>query len=296
MSISWWEISVLCHPNLEESIFWRLDKFGCSGTARETKGKSFLIRAYFPKMQAQSLDLAALSLWLKQDALLLGFPPPLTRWKLIDDEDWSSSWKEHWQPTPVGDRFLIYPAWLTPPEDSDRLILRLDPGAAFGTGTHATTQLCLESLEMRLINPKSEITIADIGCGSGILSIGAVLLGATKIYAVDIDPLAVNAARGNRHLNHIHPSTLMINQGSVAEVLELAPEGVDGIVCNILAEVIIDLIPQLTALAKPKTWAILSGILLDQSQAISDTLEQHGWIVATLWKQQEWCCIQIRRN
>lgn len=296
MSISWWEISVLCHPNLEESIFWRLDQFGCSGTARETKGKSFLIRAYVPKMQAQTLDLAALSLWLKQDAILLDSPPPLTHWKLIDDEDWASSWKDHWQPTEVGDRFLIYPAWLTLPQDGDRLILRLDPGAAFGTGTHPTTQLCLESLEMRLCVPNKEMTIADIGCGSGILSIGAVLLGATKVYAVDIDPLAVDAARSNRHLNQIHPATLVINQGSVAEVLELAPEGVDGILCNILAEVIIDLIPQLTALAKPHAWAILSGILIDQSQAIADTLEQYGWVVAALWKQGEWSCLHVRRS
>ncbi len=296
MSISWWEISILCHPNLEESIFWRLDKFGCSGTARETKGKSCLIYAYLPKIKAKSLDLAALSLWLQQDALLLGFTPPLTRWKLIDDEDWASSWKKHWQPTEVGDRFLIYPAWLTPPNDNERFILRLDPGAAFGTGTHATTQLCLESLEMRLSDPTQEKIIADIGSGSGILSIGAILLGANKVYAVDIDPLAVNAARNNRHLNQIHPSTLVINQGSVQEVLDLVPEGVDGIVCNILAEVIIDLIPQLTALAKPHTWGILSGILLEQSQAIADILEQYGWVVAALWKQGEWCCIQIRRS
>jgi ribosomal protein L11 methyltransferase len=217
------------------------------------------------------------------------------RWKLIDEEDWSSSWKQYWQPTEVGDRFLIYPAWLTPPEDSERLILRLDPGVAFGTGTHQTTQLCLESLEMRLSISASDIVLADVGCGSGILSIGAVLLGATKVYAVDTDLLAVESARSNRHLNQIHPDNLTINQGSVAELLELLPEGVDGIVCNILADVIMDLMPQLSQLIKPNGWAILSGILLDQTQAIADTLEQNGWVVAALWKRQEWCCFQIRR-
>lgn len=294
--MNWWEISILCHPNLEESICWRLERFGCSGTAREIKEKSYLIYAYFPKIRDIFLDLADLSLSLKQDALQLGFPPPLTSWKLIDEEDWTSSWKEHWQPTKVGDHFLIYPAWLPLPQESDRFILRLDPGVAFGTGTHATTQLCLESLEIRLSDQTRGTIIADIGSGSGILSIGAVLLGAAKLYAVDIDPLAINAARSNRHLNQIHPSTLEIHQGSVQEILNLVPEGVDGILCNILAEVIIDLIPQLTALAKPYAWGILSGILIDQSQAITNALEQYGWVVDALWRRQEWCCIQIQRS
>ena len=107
--------------------------------------------------------------------------------------------------------------------------------------------------------------------------------------------MAVKAARENRHLNQIDPNNLAINQGSLTELLELVSDGVDGIVCNILAEVIIDLIPQFSKLAKPNTWGILSGILLEQSQAIADTLEQEGWIVAALWKRKKWCCFQIRK-
>ncbi len=295
MANSWWEIKILAHPSLEETIFWRLDKFGCSGTVTEAKGQSSLLRAYIPQSQAQLLDLAALSLWLHQDSLLSGLPQPLMRWKLIEEEDWSSSWKQHWQPTEIGDRFLIHPAWLPVPEGSDRLILKIDPGVAFGTGTHPTTQLCLESLEMRLSEGASDIVLADIGCGSGILGIGAVLLGAHKVYAVDNDPLAIQAARSNRHLNQIDPSYLVINQGSIEELLELAPEGVDGIICNILAEVIMELMPQFSKLIKPHGWAVLSGILLDQTQAIADVIEQNGWVVAALWKRGEWCCFQIRR-
>jgi ribosomal protein L11 methyltransferase len=295
MANSWWEIKILAHPSLEESIYWRLDRFGCSGTVTEPKGQSALMRAYIPQSKVQLLDLAALSLWLHQDSLIAGFPQPLLRWKLIEEEDWSSTWKQHWQPTEIGDRFLIYPAWLPLPEKPDRLLLRIDPGVAFGTGTHATTQLCLESLEMRLTTGASEMVLADVGCGSGILAIGAVLLGAQKVYAVDNDPLAIQSARSNRHLNQINPSYLVINQGSIAELLELAPDGVDGIVCNILAEVIAELIPDFSKLIKPQGWAVLSGILLDQTQAIADTLEQNGWVVAALWKRGEWCCFQIRR-
>lgn len=295
MASSWWEIQVLCDPVLEDLVFWRLEVFGCRGTSSETKGHSCLVKAYLPQMQAQLLDLAALSLLLRQDALCAEFPIPAMQWHLIEEEDWSSSWKDHWQPQEVGDRLLINPAWLPNPEASDRKILRLDPGVAFGTGAHATTQLCLESLEMRLGEP-GDAVIADIGCGSGILSIGALLLGAKQVYAVDNDPLAVMSTESNRELNQIEPHRLVVVEGSIDRLPELTSEPVDGILCNILAEVIIDLIPQMDAIVKPTTWGILSGILLDQVKPVADLLEQSGWIVATLWRRKDWCCLNIRRS
>ncbi|MBD2000521.1 50S ribosomal protein L11 methyltransferase [Leptolyngbya sp. FACHB-541] len=295
MASSWWEIQILCDPVLEDLVFWRLEVFGCRGTSSEIKGHSCLIKAYLPQMQAQLLDLAALSLLLRQDALCAELPIPAMQWHLIEEEDWSSSWKDHWQPQEVGDRLLINPAWLPNPEASDRKILRLDPGVAFGTGAHATTQLCLESLEMRLGEPGSAV-IADIGCGSGILSIGALLLGAKQIYAVDNDPLAVMSTESNRELNQIEPHRLVAVEGSIERLPELTSEPLDGILCNILAEVIIDLIPQMEAIVKPTTWGIFSGILLDQVKPVADTLEQSGWIVATLWRRKDWCCLNVRRS
>lgn len=297
MAHSWWEIRVVCDLDLEETVFWRLDNFGFRGTASQTKNQSCLVCAYLPEEQAHLLDLAALSLLLRQDALCMEMSIPIVQWDLIDEEDWSSSWKQHWEPTEIGDRFLVYPAWLTPPENSDRLVLRLDPGVAFGTGAHATTQLCLESLEMRLgILGENPLTIADVGCGSGILGIGAILLGADQIYGVDTDPLAVRSAHENRKLNQISPEKMIIEVGSVEQLVQQVNGPVDGIVCNILAEVIMDLIPQFDPIAKDNTWGILSGILLEQAKPIADLLEQHGWIVATLWKRQDWCCFNIRRS
>jgi ribosomal protein L11 methyltransferase len=248
------------------------------------------------KSKRSLLDLAALALALRQDALCIGLPIPAVQWDLIDEEDWSSTWKEHWQPQAIGDRFLINPAWLPKPENSDRIILQLEPGVAFGTGDHATTQLCLESLEMRLGGDIKDLVIADIGCGSGILSIGAMLLGAKQGYAVDTDPLAVKAARESRDLNGIAAEQLLIEEGSVERVAALINASVDGIVCNILAEVIIDLIPQMTAIVHPHTWGIFSGILLDQAKPVADTLEENGWVVAALWKRQDWCCMNVRRT
>ena len=296
MANNWWELQILCQPDLEDAIFWRLEKFGCRGMASQKKGNACLVKAYLPRERVQILDLAALSLWLRQDALLMEQAPPTMQWQLIDEEDWASSWKQYWHPQEIGDRFLIYPAWLPMPEKSDRILLRLDPGVAFGTGNHATTQLCLEALEMRIDADTKESAIADIGCGSGILSIGAVLLGASKVYAVDTDLMAVKSARSNGQLNQITPEQMVVEHGSIELLAHLTKAPVDGIVCNILAEVIIELIPQMSAIAKPSTWGILSGILLDKSQPVADTLEKHGWIVAALWRRKEWCCFNIRRS
>ena len=293
---TWWEVKVLCDPALEDTVFWRFDSFGSQGTSTQQRGSSCIVQAYFPQHRMELLDLSALALLIKQDALCGDQVLPRISWQLIDEEDWSKSWKEHWQPEPIGDRFLITPAWLEPPADNQRLVLRLDPGVAFGTGNHPTTQLCLESLEMRLTHERSDIILADIGCGSGILSIGALLLGARKAYAADTDDLAIHSAMGNRALNGLTEEQLPLLHGSLDAIAQSLTAPVDGIVCNILAEVIMDLIPQMHTIVTDDGWGILSGILLDQSKLVADTLEQHGWVVATLWRRQEWCCLNVRRS
>ncbi|NJL82371.1 MAG: 50S ribosomal protein L11 methyltransferase [Chloroflexaceae bacterium] len=295
MANQWWEIEILCQPGLEETIYWRLETFGCRGTATQMQKQEALVKAYLPQFAAQILDLAALSLWICQDALLLEVTPPKMRWHMIDEEDWASSWQQHWQPQPIGDRLLICPEWLAAPEMEDRVVVRLNPGAAFGTGAHPTTQLCLESLEMRLSMGETRIRIADIGCGSGILSVAALLLGAKAVQAVDIDPLAVSATEQNYLLNQLSPACLQVQRGSIAELEAVAGEGFDGIVANITADVIVGLIPRLVNIAKPSTWGILSGILLEQVDNVAEVLENHNWVVATLWKRQDWCCFNIRR-
>lgn len=293
MSNTWWEIQVTCSPLLEDTVFWRFENWKGRGTASERLGNQSQIKAYFPQQQFCNVDLAALALRLQQDALCLRLKElPQVAWSLIEDEDWSKSWKKYWQPQPIGDRLLVNPAWMEPPSESSRLVLKLDPGTAFGTGTHPTTQLCLESLEMRLSEPNS-LTLADIGCGSGILSIGAVLLGAHHVYAVDTDPLAVKATAENRDLNGIKADQIQITEGSIEDLRVSEP--VDGILCNILAEVIVELIPYFNGIAKESTWGILSGVLLEQSKWVADTLEKYNWTVATLWRRGDWCCLNIRR-
>lgn len=299
MKNTWWEIQILCDPTQEDSIFWRFAEFGSRGTASEIQGTLCAVKGYVPKYQIDLADLETLSHCLQEDAVSLGLSAPSLSWQFIDEQDWSNSWKQHWQPQKIGDRFLVNPAWLPSPSDSDRLVITLDPGVAFGTGSHATTQLCLQSLERHLMPSNNSHTtpgiIADIGCGSGILSIGALLLGSAQVYAVDTDPLAVESTISNAALNHINLDNLKVGEGSVNILTKKIDNPVDGIVCNILAHVIIDLLPEISPITKADTWGIFSGILIKQSSEVAQALQQNGWQVTNLWKSQEWCCLNARR-
>ncbi len=294
MITRWWEIKVNYIVELEDTIFWRLQEFGCQGTALMEEQSVLCLKGYVPASTKENMDLAALSLLLKQDFTLANFAAPSISWQLIDDEDWASSWKDHWEPITIGDCFMVYPAWIKVPDGLDKLIIRLDPGSAFGTGVHATTQLCLEALEMRIDQPQNDLILADIGCGSGILSIGARFLGAKEVWAVDVDPLAVEATIENSRFNNV--DNIKIMEGSITKIKSTADFKFDGIVCNILAEIIKPIIPDMGEIIKPKGWAILSGILVEQSIEVSTILEQNGWTIAALWKKGEWCCINVRRQ
>lgn len=293
MTTRWWEIKIKNIPELEETIFWRLDEFGCQGTAVMKEEDDWFVKAYIPAISTETIDLAALALWLKQDFIMASQGLPSITWKLIDDQDWASSWKQHWQPMEIGDRLAVYPAWIQPPEETDKIIIKIDPGFAFGTGVHPTTQLCLESLEMRLDGEKDKI-IADIGCGSGILSIASRLLGAKQVVATDTDILAVQATQENAHLNDVN--RIGVFQGSIEELKEISVIKFDGVVCNILAEVIKIMIPDFKEIVTPNGWLILSGILLEQSVEITELLEKDGWLIAALWRRENWCCINARQR
>ncbi len=296
MSVNWWEIVVNCNPQLEETVYWRLDNFGCSGTAVEIKDGLCIIKAYIAQIKVESDAIVALADLLKQDAVSLNLDNQLeVSWSTVEEQDWANSWKQYWHPTPIGLELIVYPAWLTPSQDTNEIILRLDPGSAFGTGTHPTTQLCLESLTALLLDHPENMVIADIGCGSGILSIGSLLLGAGKVYAVDTDILAVNATKSNAELNLIAPDSLYVAQGSAADLVKMLPQGVDGIVCNILAEVLIDLMAELSQLSKPKSWAVLSGLLINQAEQVSQSAKENGYLVTAIAQKEPWCCLELYR-
>ncbi len=288
----WWEITVTAAPALDDPICWRLQEQGCLGTASQRVDQVLTVRGYLSHYQVP--DLEQIAVLLRQDVSEMDCGTLAIDWRLVPEEDWAKSWKDHWCSEEIGERLLIHPAWLPLPQ-TDRLVVTLNPGVAFGTGAHATTQLCLKALEKQFAqnNYQEPQTLADIGCGSGILSIAAVLLGVERVYGVDTDPLAVDAASESRDLNQISSSQIQFQQGSVEQILALG-HPVNGFVCNILAEVILKLIPQFRQIVKPDAWGLLSGILVSQQNMITDALVQHHWQVINITQQEDWCCLKIR--
>ena len=300
----WWEVTVICPLNLEDSVYWAFDELGSKGTASQKKDDSRIVTAYFPQVSFQPLDFEGLRSQLLDIvaaqagnlAVNMATGPNVEiSWQLIDEEDWAKSWKRHWKPEKIGTKLLINPAWMEPPQ-TDRAVLTLDPGSAFGTGAHATTQLCLEALEQHDLQ---DTVIADIGCGSGILSIVSLMYGAKQVYATDVDPLAFSSTQANAQMNGISEAQLQVQVGSLPEAIALANADnaipVDGIVCNILSEIIVGLIlPQLSELAGPNTWGILSGILTSKAPWVEEHLVSRGWRVVETAHKDEWCSMTIR--
>ncbi|MCL2495631.1 MAG: 50S ribosomal protein L11 methyltransferase [Oscillospiraceae bacterium] len=206
-------------------------------------------------------------------------------------EDWENNWKAYFHPIPVGEKLLIQPAWEAPVDARGRKILLLEPGLAFGSGSHATTRLCLEALE-RLVSPGCDAL--DIGCGSGILSVAAMLLGAGRALGVDIDPMAVECARENAARNT--PRTPLASEGGInCEFVQGdLTTGVSGqfdvIVSNIVADAIVALAGQISSHLKPGGVWVSSGIIDTREGDVLAALEANGWRVAEKREEGGWVC------
>ena len=300
----WWEIKAVGLPLLDDLLFWRLQEEGCQGTASQVVNQQLTVCGYLSLDRVQEPDLEKIADRLRQDALAVGQSAPEIYWQLITEEDWAHSWQDYWHPQEVGDQLLIYPAWLEVPEECDdfqsafghRTLLRLNPGVAFGTGAHATTQLCLRALEKQLQNKPDRLTIADIGCGTGILSIAALLLGADQAYAVDLDSLAIGAAQDSRDLNSLTPDQMWVAEGSIDQIAQQIHAPVQGFCCNILAHVILNLIPQFSDITQIGSWGILSGILDSQKPMIVEALQAHNWQILQTDYAQDWCSLTVKKK
>ena len=223
-------------------------------------------------------------------------PLPPVQYKARQDEDWMAAWKVHYQPISVGNNLLIMPAWKDPAQGETRLVVRINPAMAFGTGTHPTTQLCLRLMEDHLT---AGLPVIDVGCGSGILSIAALRMGASHVLAVDVDGQAVTSTLENAHLNQIDPSTLETGKGSVEEILtcRFTRQEAPLVLVNILAPIIVRLFDQgLSQLVSPKGMLLLSGILEDQEAAVTEAAENAGFIRLQRLTEGDWVSLAMKKS
>jgi len=293
----WYKLTFLIESDSEEIVIWILNELGIFSFSFE-----YLIKNENKK---------EVNIWLPGDdwgessrcdfekiiSKLLNINASKNQffdWSLIKEEDWLTSWKKYWAPELVGNHFLILPCWINLNEKfKDKKIIKIDPGAAFGTGSHPSTYLCLEKMENILFSNKK---VLDIGSGSGILSVAARLLGAKEVCAVDNDYLAITSTKSNFQLNFGNLNKLNTYLGSFNEViLKNHLEQFDFVLCNILAEVIKEMIPNIYKCLRNNGEVIFSGILNSQKDEIIKILIQHDLKLLDVSIRKDWACITAQK-
>lgn len=298
----WLEISLTVDPELAEAVSELLSRFVSNGVVVESgvtyndaedEGTPFgPARVYgylaIDEQIEETRQRIDEGLWhLSQ---IRALPEPT--YKVIHDEDWMASWKQHYRPIQIGRRLLILPAWIEDPNQG-RIAVKIDPSMAFGTGTHPTTQLCMELLESTVVTGQPVI---DVGCGSGILSIAAVKLGASLALAVDIDNAAIRSTKENGEANGVLEK-IETGLGSVHEVIQgqFTIRKAPLVLANILAPVIIRLFDAgLADLMAAGGKMVLSGILLEQAEGVIAAAEQKGLTRVDQRQMGDWVAIVLQ--
>ncbi len=300
----WIEVSLRVDGESAEAIAEVLGRYGHQGVSLEQAdiapdtwdevdlppAQNLILRAYFPDDDHAVTTKSQLEAALGHMRRLYPMPEPVYR--LLREDDWAQAWKAHYQPLRIGKRLLIRPRWIDVVPAAGDIVIALDPGMAFGTGTHPTTQLCLQALE-RVIQP-GQVAL-DLGCGSGILSIAAVKLGARQLLALDIDAIAVAATRDNAIYNNV-AKRITAQQGSLDSVRSAARR-FDLLIVNILARVIIQLAAQgLGEIVRPGGTALFSGIINEQADEVAAALERAGLSIVAQQRQGDWLLFETRRQ
>ena len=299
----WVEVSLTVNGELAEAVAEVLDRYSSNGVVvesgvtyndEEDEGTPIgpvKVYAYLPvdEYLEEKRQRLAEALWHLGRIQEL----PEASYKTIEDEDWMASWKKHYRPIPIGQRRLVLPVWIEQ-SDMSRVAVKIDPSMAFGTGTHPSTQLCLEMIEAHL-QPGEEVI--DVGCGSGILSIAALKMGARHALGVDIDSASVKSTRENA-ANNLVTENLEVGLGSVTEVREgqFSLKQAPFVLANILAPVIIRLFAAgLADLVAPGGKIALAGILADQAAGVRQAAEAHGLRYLETRTQLDWVCLLLQK-
>jgi ribosomal protein L11 methyltransferase len=253
------------------------------------------LRASFPSspigsgLVSPERILADLNVFLSRaDAFFPGLSATNPRLEVLDQEDWANNWRDHFSPIRVGG-FYVYPGW-EPVDPQAVWPVRIDPGLAFGTGMHPTTQLCLQGLDRRLAQGLLE-SVLDLGCGSGVLALGAARAGVARVVAVDNDPEACRVTLENLKYNGLTGRIEVMTGGP-----EVVSEDFDLVLANILSGVLIDLHAQVIDRVSPGGLLVLSGILSEEAKRVADTYRAAGCRQLDLRTDGEWCALDMVRS
>lgn len=207
----------------------------------------------------------------------------------VNEEDWATAWKQYYHPVKISERFTIVPTWeVYTPVSTDELIIELDPGMAFGTGTHPTTVMCLQALEKYT---KQGDSVIDVGTGSGVLAIGAAMLGVKRVHALDLDEVAVRSARENVTLNKVDDAVEVFH----GNLLDTVKEPADVVVANILAEIILTFTDDAFSIVKPGGLYITSGIIGAKRDEVKAGLVASGFNIEEVIMMEDWVAIIARK-
>lgn len=250
----------------------------------EHKGKVAVVKAYFAEEDNIEDVLAYVNERLEElKEMGLDLGEAKVEHEKMHEEDWANTWKQYYKPSKVGEKIVVKPIWEEYEAKENELVVDLDPGMAFGTGTHETTRMCIQALERYV---KEESTVFDVGCGSGILAIAAAKLGAKLAVGVDLDPVAVESSIENVGYNNL--SNIEILHGNLVEVID---GKADIVVANILAEIICILTDDVKRVLKDGGIFITSGIIHDRVDMVCEKLEATGFEVIEKNRDGEWNCI-----
>jgi ribosomal protein L11 methyltransferase len=285
--MEWLEVSVAAENEVAEAVAEVLSRYAYRGVIIEAGPEGWnagpvVVRAYLPADEDLRAKRRRVEEALGHLDQISPVSPPIFR--PVAEKDWANVWKQQLTVLHVGQRIVIQPSWLDYTPAPEEVVIRLDPGMAFGTGLHPTTQMCLAVLE-EVLRPGARVL--DMGTGSGILAIAAVKLGAAHVLAIDNDPVAVKVARGNVAANGVQDS-VSVMQGSLAEV----PDRYDLAVVNIVAKVIADMMKLgLVGRLSPGGKLIAAGIIADQAPEVITSMGQHGLALAEQRRNEDWVCL-----
>lgn len=246
---------------------------------------SMIIKAYFPEGEdlQDKIELVRENIEInpiKKYGKSLGQVTTLE----VYEKDWAEAWKKYYKPVKIGENIVIKPTWEEYEKDNDEIIIELDPGMAFGTGTHETTILCIKALEKYV---KKDNIVYDIGTGSGILSIAAAKLGAKRVEAIDLDQVCVRVANENIKINEVD-SIVKVKKGNLLDIID---GKANIIVSNIIAEVILDMVDSIGDYLYDKGIFIASGIIEGKSKMVEEALTQNGFKILEINKMNDWISI-----